>query len=220
MIVWARAVAQSTSRAIMYTKEQIIAALQAITGTENQCDDATWDAASQWAFDEQVDLQKRPVEYLNKFGYKAVDAKRWKISPGSPEGGPIMEFDIDKDLPHKEHAGHTWYLVRCKMYQDLNDSELKGGEKPFKSWCAPRRLHQMRDSFHDPIKELFGIAYSGHFGNAHFARHGAPMGTSCRLRDWLSTLAQVINSGLATPDVVALTLMFFCGPDAEEQASI
>merc|ERR1711972_393479 len=79
-------------------------------------------------------------------------------------------------------------------------------------WHAPRRLTQLRVDLHDRVKALMAADYSKLFGNVHFAKYGAPPGTTGRPTAWLDKLADLINNGKATPIIAALTLAFLQAP--------
>ena len=85
-------------------------------------------------------------------------------------------------------------------------------------WTAPRRLHQLREGLHDPVKSDLGEGYAGLFGNTPFAMMGRPIGTTERLSEWLKTLASAINSGKLKPALVARTLFFLRGPPEVEKS--
>merc|ERR1712217_737008 len=42
--------------------------------------------------------------------------------------------------------------------------------------------------------------------------HGAPRGTTARLRGWLAKLAELVNKRGASPEIVTRTIMFFRPP--------
>mmetsp|Transcript_109753 Transcript_109753/g.342097 ORF Transcript_109753/g.342097 Transcript_109753/m.342097 type:complete len:196 (+) Transcript_109753:328-915(+) len=74
---------------------------------------------------------------------------------------------------------------------------------------AKRRLVQIRERLHDPVKrELGGPAYETCFGAAPFAHKGGMRGTTARLKAWCEALAGAINAGICTPGMVWLTLQF------------
>jgi len=80
---------------------------------------------------------------------------------------------------------------------------------------APRRLTQLRECLHDPVKLHLGANYASHFGETPFAKHGGPKGTTARLSAWLATLSDLVNLGALSPGLVASVLVFFRGPPQE-----
>eukprot|EP00913_Durusdinium_trenchii_P014500 g13602.t1 len=60
--------------------------------------------------------------------------------------------------------------------------------------------------------ELSGHSYAKHFSESPFAYHGAPAGTTARLRAWCQTLCRCINGCDTPPAVVATALRFFGAP--------
>merc|ERR1712113_320634 len=70
----------------------------------------------------------------------------------------------------------------------------------------------MREALHDFIKKELGDSYHSHFGETPFAKHGAPAGTTARLRAWLAKLSELINQRNASPQIVTRTIMFFRPP--------
>merc|ERR1711924_88808 len=63
-------------------------------------------------------------------------------------------------------------------------------------WICKKRLSNIRDNLHDPIKDCMFDLYAVHFGATPFAHHGAPPGTTGRLNAWLGSLAKCINDGV------------------------
>lgn len=216
--------------------EEICSAMLAISTSLGPHDDAVWEAAALWTLSHSDSPRHRRsiVAYLAAFGFHAVDVQAWGEVPGP--SGPQLHLELDGNadaLAHEEHYGHTWYMVACSLgpipasarptqeWQldgsgEVQSSPCQGGRRV--AWRAPRRLTQLRDALHGPVKALLGgEAYEQHFREAPFAKHFGPKGTTERLRVWLAKLAELVNGGALTPDLVAWTLAFFRGRAELEQ---
>lgn len=154
------------------------------------------------------------VPYLSKYGYTPVDAKSWKVQAhagriGAEPATPGSDTDLGstlelKVLGHDENEGHTWYKIECTLLLH-NSTRL--------TWLAPRRLVQLREGLHDPIKGELADCYSRHFAGAPFAHKGGLPGTTSRLEAWCCVLASCCNTGVCSPAVVGLTLAFLEPPE-------
>jgi len=107
---------------------------------------------------------------------------------------------------HIEVKGRTFYLVRCV---------LRIPDRSPLEWDAPRRLLDLREQLHGPVKDSLDKVYKWHFGGAPFAPRGGLPGTTSRLQCWLCALADCINKNQAPPKLVALVLNFLQAPDPE-----
>jgi len=165
---------------------------------------AAWAQAAQWQA--HIPSAEEAQVLLKKYGYD-VDfyPKSLKKRP-TLNGGPLLRLLLNE---HFEQGGHTWYSIHCS----ITLREESGGNAV--SWRAPRRLTHLRNGLHDPVKEKLGDTYVDLFGAAHFAHHGGIAGTTDRLQGWLSMLANNINEGQVSPDIVALVLEFFQTPDPD-----
>mmetsp|Transcript_7877 Transcript_7877/g.17361 ORF Transcript_7877/g.17361 Transcript_7877/m.17361 type:complete len:314 (-) Transcript_7877:100-1041(-) len=147
--------------------------------------------------------------YLEVYGYEAQNAASWKTAPGATGVGgegtqpPRLELSV---AGHEEIEGHTRYTVLCS---------LRGPCVSRLEWKVLRRLQELREDLHDSIKLQFGENYNELFQDSHFAHHGGVPGTTSRLRSWLSALAKHINSGQATPAIVARVLHYLEAPEPE-----
>lgn len=159
---------------------------------------------AQAAQDKKVNWHLEPLPsvavaaYIEAYGYQAACDRSWRELPRLGTSSPELQLQV---TGHVEEGGHTWYIVECTLVC------LKLGPRPLK-WRVQRRLVQMRESLHDPVKEALDDDYVRRFGDAPFARHGGLPGTSARLQEWLSALARCINVGGCPPAVVAHVLQF------------
>merc|ERR1740116_672550 len=131
--------------------------------------------------------------FLERYGYDVADASHWRAVPSSDPGGPQLELGV---LKHREHAGHTWYMVQCALRAaghggDDNSNPEEGSARRWTTGGSP---------------------YAGHFRRTPFAKLGGPRGTTARLRMWLQTLAGLVSSGGVSPLVVAHMLEFLQVP--------
>lgn len=178
------------------------------------------------------------VSYLNCFGYPAsslvgaVGRKcvGWRDTDRS--SWPRISFSIggfQDSGSHEEHAGCTWYMVDCVLgplplasqrnngpyvlsVEDEASLQTTGENRQQLAWRSPRRLVHLREALHDFIKEMLKDEYTDHFGETPFAKHGAPKGTTARLRAWLDKLADLINFRGVSPEIVMRTLVFLRPP--------
>eukprot|EP00929_Paragymnodinium_shiwhaense_P058444 TRINITY_DN29264_c0_g1_i1.p1 TRINITY_DN29264_c0_g1~~TRINITY_DN29264_c0_g1_i1.p1 ORF type:complete len:362 (-),score=58.49 TRINITY_DN29264_c0_g1_i1:370-1455(-) len=223
--------------------QELRVSIQALSEADGSPNEEVWSTAAEWRL---VDLS-RPrlntwtVTYLGSLGYEAADARRWKVKPVDPGPGPKLRLHIDtqQGVGHQEHAGYTWYFVDCELVQGssmddwlsmniadeeqnvsgtwLESASIGSGRRL--AWRAPRRLAQIRESLHDPVRQtLDDDEYEEVFADAPFALRGGWPGTTARLCHWLSTLACAINCGGVPPSIAALTLLFFRGTYAPEPA--
>jgi len=186
-----------------------------------------WGSAAKWRqWEERSALWSRQPEicaaYLRTFGYQAASLEKWRSIPSAAvqelRSEPLeLRLSIVEEggleSPHVEQGGCTWYRVDCVL------GPVPGKQRQLVAWRAPRRLFDLRDSLHDSVKEMFAEAYATHFAATPFARFGAPRGTTARLREWLGTLARLINDGKASPAVTARTLKFFQAPNPVRHAT-
>lgn len=212
--------------------------IRSITKSPGPHEDIVWKAAAQWTQEGHFEHwlyssdMINIVCYLKCFGYPAIDGKQWQEASGS-RSWPQISLSIKETSDnggHEEHAGYTWYMVECSVGPISSDARQQHGPYTLSidgqtesvesvdagehhlSWRAPRRLAHMREALHDYIKVQLGDAYAGHFGETPFAKHGAPAGTTARLRAWLAKLTQIINQRGASPEIVTRTIMFFRPP--------
>jgi len=202
--------------------EEWRAALARISSSPGPFPQVVWRAAATWQQWQEFEPMWRmdPMCSLSNFGYQAASFEQWRILPcKAGEGNEPLELRLDilQDVlqpPHVEHDRCTWYLVDCTL------GPIPGDEGPLQlSWRAPRRLQHLRESLHDYVKEMLAENYSVHFAGAPFAHTAGPRGTTARLRKWLDTLADVINSGAVSPIIAALTLHFFHAGAKEEDSA-
>lgn len=143
--------------------------------------------------------------YLEPYGYEAAGPTEWAIPSPSRLGRPTKLYL--KASGHIEARGHTFYLVSCSL-RIPDHSPL--------DWEVARRLRDLREQLHDPVKLMLDKVYKWHFRGAHFAPRGGLPGTTSRLQSWLCALADCINKNEASPRVVALVLSFLRAPDPEQ----
>jgi hypothetical protein len=150
-----------------------------------------------------VDADVAP--YVREYCYDAADEDTWVTPPDSTRG-PILELEVKG---HEELQGHTWSFINCSLSVRLESHTGSIG------WQVPRRLAQLREDLHMPIKSSMGEHYSKYFANAPFARSLGLPGTTDRLRGWCRALASCISSGGAPPAVVARVIYFLDTPEPE-----
>lgn len=122
---------------------------------------------------------------------------------------PQIEFSVsghDEEHSPGHDQKHTMYAIQCRISCELRPC------LPI-SWTCKKRLADLRGSLHDPVKAaLPGGTYDRVFGDAPFARHGGVKGTTARLKAWMATLAEFINSGDCPLAVSALVVRFLDPP--------
>jgi len=87
-------------------------------------------------------------------------------------------------------------------------------------WTTKKRLCNLRELLHHPVKEVLGPRYAELFAETPFARHGGLPGTTARLRDWMNTLAAAVNNGELPQPLLAEVLRFLQAPvprDSDER---
>lgn len=156
---------------------------------------AVWEAASSWTYmDLDGYFDRVGASYLRQFG---VEVREGHME--YPEGGPLqLQLELDS---HEEHAGCTWYMIKCSLSGGSLGSALL-------NWPAPRRLAQLRE-FHDQIKDRLGDGYKTKFADTPFAHHAAPKGTTSKLSAWLNKLATAMNRSELQAGECSLSLKFF-----------
>lgn len=141
------------------------------------------------------------MPYLERFTYAPANGERWQVRPGPKGSGPSLKLCVQG---HQEVKGHTLYMVECSMTA-WGWFEV--------SWEAPRRLIQLREGLHGPLKQILGgKTYSQCFAQTPFARRGGLPGTTARLRGWFEALAECINCGKCPPCALAFVLQFLDTP--------
>eukprot|EP00928_Gymnodinium_smaydae_P020197 TRINITY_DN17811_c0_g2_i5.p1 TRINITY_DN17811_c0_g2~~TRINITY_DN17811_c0_g2_i5.p1 ORF type:complete len:239 (+),score=38.13 TRINITY_DN17811_c0_g2_i5:61-717(+) len=135
--------------------------------------------------------------YLERFLYAPADSVHWQVKPGPKGSGPQLRALV---RGHQEMEGHTFYNIQCSLV--LCGSFVL-------EWEAPRRLLQLREGLHAPLKESLGaVTYKKCFRHAHFACRGGLPGTTSRLNAWFQALAELVNSGGCAPGDLAYILQF------------
>lgn len=169
----------------------------------------------------------KPVEerqLLRTYGYRGINRETNKFSD------PLLSVWL---AHHFERAGFTWYELKCSLRPDGAAGKADGVV-----WVVHRRLAMLRRDLHDPIKmELGKVVYAETFEDSRFPSRGGVPGTSARLKKWLATLAEWVNSGNAPSVLIAhvlkflelpavdatrfffdrLPAMFECGEEGEEE---
>jgi hypothetical protein len=167
----------------------------------------TWTSAAWW-----VAVEPNPeevAEILPSYGYQLAPEGccQWSTRPAELE--PQLTLEV-RDIQQK--AGHTWYIVNCQFSHARmfgNDSESVTVAR----WMAPRRMWQLRNWLHNPIKGKLSDIYPKCFRDSPFARHGVHRPSSQqRLQAWFASLCYMINSQEAPPWAVALTVEFLQAP--------
>lgn len=142
------------------------------------------------------------LAHLRGYGYRLADATSWQPQPQSADGGTEQSVGAVLELAvtgHEELEGHTWYVLKCSL-------GAPGARRL--QWSVKRRLAQLREGLHDPVKFALGNAYGQQLGAVPFAHKGGLPGTTARLRGWLGALAAAINVGGCPPSLVWLALHF------------
>lgn len=147
--------------------------------------------------------------YLRDLGYHGI------ASTSSPDEARYAGLTLQLDLWwHSEQKGHTWYAVGCHLVAEEEPTT------PNRHWTVERRLVHFRELLHDPVKsELGSRVYAQHFGDTPFASHGAPVGTSDRVKAWLQVLANLINNQQVPAQIAARTLRFLEAQSIDEATS-
>jgi len=212
----------------------IRALTQVMQSYRDQENTIIWQAASQWQLPRQLTstlfrlrfADGTVVSYLSAFGF-GIDNHENIYAASWLGKRPVVEFSVDESISqgHEQHAGHTWYMIKCKLeaavgskqpFSEVDDRYRffghQDGERALE-WCSPRRLAQLRMSLHDPIKRVLGkTRYQALFQDCPFAQHAGPSGTTARLGKWLARLSKAINAGDVPPLVCAVSLLMFRGP--------
>jgi len=202
--------------------------MERISGFGDPPDASSWENAAGWRMIPLFSCAVPP--FLERYGYDVADASHWRAVPSSDPGGPQLELGV---LKHREHAGHTWYMVQCALRAaghggDDNSNPEEGSARRWTTggsptynfeWEAPRRLNMLRCDLHNWVKYQLGSSYAGHFRRTPFAKLGGPRGTTARLRMWLQTLAGLVSSGGVSPLVVAHMLEFLQVPTFSDRGS-
>lgn len=148
---------------------------------------------------------------LKRYGYSASSASAWEEGAARPEIKlGMIDGHREKGMPYV----HTWYALHGSLTTAATASQVSSRVR----WQVERRLAHLRAMLHDPVKCALGKDYDECFASAHFAHHAGPPGTTMRLEAWLRALASWINSGKASPSLVALILRFLEAPDVAETA--
>eukprot|EP00444_Apocalathium_aciculiferum_P001701 CAMPEP_0183399272 /NCGR_PEP_ID=MMETSP0370-20130417/11824_1 /TAXON_ID=268820 /ORGANISM="Peridinium aciculiferum, Strain PAER-2" /LENGTH=327 /DNA_ID=CAMNT_0025580401 /DNA_START=18 /DNA_END=1001 /DNA_ORIENTATION=- len=182
-----------------------------------------WESAAAWVLFDFVEAAEFATSYLQIWGFNSVGG-------GKPKLTLQLEQSQSAEAPgHEEHGGHTWYMIDCHV-EGLSEAALvlqgqRGRshqtwrlEDREMKWRSPRRLVQLRECLHDPVKDSLGDDYPRYFGETPFAKHGAPRGTTQRLAAWLAKLTELVNAGTLPPNLLARTLVFLHGPPLPAQA--
>lgn len=137
------------------------------------------------------------VPFLSRYGYTADTASSWQTAASSSgDSTPLLAIHV---TGHEEKDGHTWYRVVCS----LSSAKIK----PL-NWTVLRRLSQLREDLHNPVKASLAKSYDTYFSRTPFAHMGGPRGTTARLDAWIDALASCINVRNCPPSVVGVALRF------------
>mmetsp|Transcript_90543 Transcript_90543/g.141970 ORF Transcript_90543/g.141970 Transcript_90543/m.141970 type:complete len:203 (+) Transcript_90543:45-653(+) len=105
---------------------------------------------------------------------------------------------------HSEEHKCTWYNFQCTLGSR--------GQDGYMSWRCKKRLCDLREHLHDPVKKALGPVYTRRFEETPFAKYGGLPGTTSRLADWFRTLSGIINHGLAEVPLTVLVFRFLGTP--------
>lgn len=212
------------------TREEIAWAVQVISDSRGPHPDHVWEAAALWTGRAEQPTADSDSEVLvadlGALGYRALDKLQWGQEPPTERPQLSLALEGRKAAAHEEHLGHTWYLVSCTLRPwpaGGEEHEEQGAQQlgtDQLAWRVPRRLNQLRECLHDPVKAALGAKYGKLFGQRPFAKHGGIKGTTGRLHAWLARLAEVVNSGELSPDLVGRILVFLRGAPAQAEDAL
>eukprot|EP00929_Paragymnodinium_shiwhaense_P075109 TRINITY_DN38407_c0_g1_i1.p1 TRINITY_DN38407_c0_g1~~TRINITY_DN38407_c0_g1_i1.p1 ORF type:complete len:457 (+),score=90.46 TRINITY_DN38407_c0_g1_i1:80-1450(+) len=157
------------------------------------------------------------VPYLEVYGFHALDGQAWQPDSGvtTAAAGSVLRCSAQGQM---QDGGHTWYIVECELASPSCCTQsspcAQDLREPLK-WKVQRRLIQLREHLHDPLKKDLGEdQYASFFADAPFAMKGGIMpGTSARLADWLQACANCLTARRPSPAMVAQALQFLGAPD-------
>ncbi|CAK0890430.1 unnamed protein product [Prorocentrum cordatum] len=87
----------------------------------------------------------------------------WRFGFGRGGTDPVLQICASG---HVEEDGHTRYVL------DLSLRPAAQGGVPPCSWQCKRRLAELREFVHDPVKEAMGVEYQTHFSKRETAGIG------------------------------------------------
>lgn len=148
--------------------------------------------------------------YLSRFGF------------GVGRADPLMSLEVEQ---YMEREGHRKYEVRCALrlpelaalVADKQELQVEGlfDVLPL-TWSCWKRLFELRENLHEPVKECLGASYEKHFKNAPFALRIGLSGTLERLDLWVQRLGELICQKQLQGRCLALVLRFLDAPAPEE----
>eukprot|EP00929_Paragymnodinium_shiwhaense_P116756 TRINITY_DN8660_c0_g1_i1.p2 TRINITY_DN8660_c0_g1~~TRINITY_DN8660_c0_g1_i1.p2 ORF type:complete len:191 (+),score=41.04 TRINITY_DN8660_c0_g1_i1:84-656(+) len=144
----------------------------------------------------QEELWQNPQACLDELGYNSQYPPQLSVSVTG----------------HEEEHSCTMYQLSCSLTgcgaTGPNDKDAASME-----WHCQKRLCDLREFLHDPLKDAMEADYSVTFGDTPFARHGGLPGTTDRLRAWFLSLTTCMNTaGTLSPDLRATVLRFLETP--------
>mmetsp|Transcript_33045 Transcript_33045/g.73596 ORF Transcript_33045/g.73596 Transcript_33045/m.73596 type:complete len:692 (+) Transcript_33045:73-2148(+) len=150
------------------------------------------------------------VAYLAPFGYQALSEDVWAQSPELSSRRPVLDISVENNA--KKGSSRVYEI--CTRLQMSDPRSLL-------EWQTEYKLFGIREEIHDLVKQELGAReYGQHFSKTPFAMSGGPPGTTARLQKWMETLAATINSGHASPALVAQVLLALNAPaQAEHEAA-
>lgn len=128
----------------------------------------------------------------------------WRFGFGRGGSDPVLQICASG---HVEEDGHTRYILDLSLRPSTQE-----GSVPSCTWQCKRRLAELRELLHDPVKEAMGVEYRRHFADHPFAHHGGPPGTTARLGGWLSALSACVSRGILAPPLCASVLRALDAP--------
>lgn len=156
------------------------------------------------------------ASYVQPYGYAALGPLQWERM-SSQTAWPKLTLTM---YGHAEIDDHTCYRFRCELDTQVGGAGPRCAPSLSLKWGVQRRLAHLREGLHDIVQSCLGDGYHKVFGEARFARHGGPPGTSARLEAWLAKLVLHVNDGTAAPEIVAQVLHFFEVPQAPAGSTV
>lgn len=142
--------------------------------------------------------------FLEPYGYGANTALEWGAAA-------IPELSLQVH-GHKKVGGYVYYDIECEL------AELGQWQSPLRKWTATRRLGQLREGLHNPVKNELGSEYRTKFQGTHFAHKVAVRGTTSRLDGWCRKLAGCLNNKELPPVVASIALQLLMPDNSEHGA--
>jgi len=138
---------------------------------------------------------------LEPYGYEVLDLSTWATSPAA---GPQVHIEV---TTHEKSGRGTLYTLLCGFVAPDVNEEC--------DWLVKRTLAHLR-GLHDDVKASLAT-YDLAFCDTPFAMKHGPPGTTGRLQAWTERLAQKMNEGQASPELVGRVFSFLELPSRASQ---